>query len=191
MDLKRIKVLLEKYYSGESTLDEEIILREYFNSEAVDSDLLADKDIFLYQLEEDAKNQDMPDISDQLWNTLKGVDKKEVSNVKIYRNLYLRIAASVVIIIGSYLLIQNEIFNKEQEIQFSDTYDNPEIAYQQAKETLLYVSAMLNNGADHLEPIKKVSKGTEQLYKLSSFNNGLKELSPVSAIDAADKYIKQ
>lgn len=191
MDLKRIKVLLEKYYSGESTLDEEIILREYFNSEAVDSDLHADKDIFLYQLEEDAKNQDMPDISDQLWNTLKGIDKKEVSNVKIYRNLYLRIAASVVIIIGSYLLIQNEIFNKEQEIQFSDTYDNPEIAYQQAKETLLYVSAMLNNGADHLEPIKKVSKGTEQLYKLSSFNNGLKELSPVSAIDAADKYIKQ
>jgi hypothetical protein len=26
---------------------------------------------------------------------------------------------------------------------------------------------------------------------LSSFNNGLKELSPVSAIDAADKYIKR
>ncbi len=190
MDLKRIKVLLEKYYSGESTLDEENILREYFNSEVVDSELIADKDIFLYQSQENAKSDDMPDISDQIWDTLKDIDSKNVQTKKSVNYLYLRIAASIIILMGSYYLLRNEVFNKEQDIQFSDTYDNPEIAYQQAKETLLYVSAMLNNGTDHLEPIQKVSEGTEQLYKLSSFNKGLKELSPVSKFEVADKYIK-
>ncbi len=191
MDLKRIKVLLEKYYSGDSTLDEENILRKYFNSEVVDSELIADKDIFLYQSQENAKSMEVPDISDQIWDTLKDIDSKKVKSKKSVKYLFLRIAASIIILTGSYFLLKNEIFNKEQNIQFSDTYDNPEIAYQQAKETLLYVSAMLNNGTDHLEPIQKVSEGTEQLYKLSSFNKGLKELSPVSKFRVADKYIKQ
>ncbi len=39
MDLKRIKTLLEKYYSGETTLEEERILREYFSNETVDNEL--------------------------------------------------------------------------------------------------------------------------------------------------------
>jgi len=191
MDLKRIKVLLEKYYSGDSTLDEENILREYFNSDAVDSELIADKDIFLYQTQEKDKSKDMPDISDQIWDTVKDADSKKVHIFKPKSYLFLRIAASVVVLLGSYFLLKNDIFNKEQEIQFTDTYENPEIAYQQAKETLMYVSAMLNNGTDHLDPIHKVNEGTEQLHKLSSFNDGLQELSPVSKFEVADKYIKQ
>ncbi len=191
MDLKRIKVLLEKYYSGESTLDEENILREYFNSKDVDSELMADKDVFLYQMQENAKSDEIPDISDQIWDNIKDSDSKKVHILKPKSYLFLRIAASIVVVLGSYFLLKNDIFNKGQEIQFTDTYENPELAYQQAKETLMYVSAMLNNGTDHLEPIHKVNEGTEQLHKLSSFNDGLKELSPVSKFEVADKYIKQ
>jgi hypothetical protein len=191
MDLKRIKLLLEKYYSGESTLDEENILREYFGREVVDKELIADKDIFIYQMQENNKSTEIPDISDQIWDNIKDIDNKKLHLIKPKSYLFLRIAASVVVVLGSYFLLKNDIFNKEQEIEFTDTYENPELAYQQAKETLMYVSAMLNNGTDHLEPIHKVNEGTEQLHKLSSFNNGLKELSPVSKFEVADKYIKQ
>jgi hypothetical protein len=191
MDLKGIKLLLEKYYSGESTLEEENTLREYFNTKDVDNELLADKDIFLYQSQENTENIDVPDISDQIWGNIKDIENGKARTLNPKRYLFLRIAASIVVLLGSYFLLKNDIFNGEQEIQFTDTYEDPEVAYQQAKETLMYVSAMLNNGTDHLEPIHKVNEGTEQLNKLSSFNEGLKELNPVRKFKVADKYIKQ
>ncbi|MBU8892922.1 MAG: hypothetical protein KOO66_09085 [Bacteroidales bacterium] len=191
MDLKKIKALLEKYYSGDTTLDEEKILREYFSSDIIDKELIADKDIFLYQIHENDKADSVPDISNKIWSTLNGI---EIDNTKKFydlRYLFLRIAAGVVILTGSFFLLKNQVFKKDQNFQFTDTYENPELAYQQAKETLLYVSAMLNNGVDHMEPIQKISEGTQKLNALSSFNKGLKELSPISKYSLADKYIKQ
>lgn len=190
MDLKKIRALLEKYYNGDSTLEEESLLRNYFLSDSVDQEFAADKDIFLYQNQETQHNEDIPDISDELWHELQNnPTHKTKSNNKI-GYFYLRIAASIIIIIGSFFLIKNQVFNKNTEMQFTDTYDNPELAYQQAKETLLYVSAMLNAGKDHLEPIKKIEEGTQPLSKLTSFNKGLNELKPIQEYTKADKYFK-
>lgn len=190
MDLKKIRALLEKYYNGESTLQEEGLLRNYFLNKPVDQEFAADKDIFLYQDQETQYNEDIPDISDELWHELQNnPTHKTKSNNKI-RYSYLRIAASVIIILGSFFLIKNQVFNKNNEIQFSDSYDNPELAYQQAKETLLYVSAMLNNGTEHLESIKKIDEGTKPLNNLSTFNKGLNELKPITEYNKADKYFK-
>lgn len=190
MDLQKIRVLLEKYYNGDSTLEEESLLRNYFLSESVDQQFAADKDIFLYQDQETQYNEHIPDISDELWNELQNNSAhKTKSNNKI-AYFYLRIAASVIIILGSFFLIKNQVFNKDTEIQFTDTYDNPELAYQQTKETLLYVSAMLNTGKEHLEPLKKIEEGTQPLSKLTSFNKGLNELKPIKKYSKADKYFK-
>jgi len=189
MDLKKIKALLEKFYKGKTTLDEEKILREYFNNEVVDNTLIADKDIFLYQVQELESDNNISDISDEIWNSLNKEDNS-IKN-KHLRFVYLRIAASVIILLGSYFVLKNQVFDKQETIQFTDTYDNPELAYQQAKEALLYVSAMLNNGANHLEPIQKINEGTKELNKLSSFNDGLKELNPINKYNVANKYFKQ
>ena len=191
MDLKKIKALLERYYEGESTLNEEKILRDYFSNKIIDDELIAEKDIFLYQIHENDELNKIPDISSKIWNTL---NKKEVDKTKVKRNLgliYLRIAASIIILVGSFFLLKNQVFDENRNIQFTDTYDNPEIAYQQAKETLLYVSAILNNGTDHLAPLEKINEGTQKLNKLVSFNEGLKELIPLNTYIVADKYFKQ
>ncbi len=189
MDLKEIKALLEKFYNGDTSLEEEKILREYFSNEVINDELRADKDIFLYQVQEEKSNQIIPDISDEIWNNLNSNDNSQKDKSLTY--VLLRIAAGLVILIGSYLLLNNQVFKKQQTIQFTDTYENPEQAYEQAKQTLLYVSAMLNNGANHLEPIQKINEGTKELNKLSSFNEGLKELNPINKYKIADKYFKQ
>ena len=104
---------------------------------------------------------------------------------------YLSIAASIAILLASYFVLKNQVFNSNQEIPIADTYDNPEQAYEQAKETLLYVSALLNNGANHLEPIKKINEGTQKLNNIASFNKGLKELKPIEEYTKVDKYFKK
>lgn len=190
MDPKKIRALLEKYYNGESTLEEESLLREYFLNEPVDQEFIADQDIFLYQDQEVQSNEEIPDISDELWHELqnKSIHNENTKNKIGY--FYLRIAASIIIMIGSFFLIKDQVFNKDTEMQFTDTYENPELAYKQAKETLLYVSAMLNTGKDHLELIKKIEEGTQPLSNLISFNKGLNELKPIKEYTKADKYFK-
>jgi hypothetical protein len=191
MDLKSLKALLEKYYKGESSLEEEKILKDYFSSHDVHSDLIADKDIFLYQVQETENLKVLPDISEDIWNSI-----AETNTPKLHKNnklnyFYLRIAASVIILLASYFVLKNQVFNSHQEIPIADTYDNPEQAYEQAKETLLYVSALLNNGTGHLEPMHKINEGTQKLNKIASFNKGLNELKPIQEYSKADKYFKQ
>jgi hypothetical protein len=191
MDLKKIRTLLEKFYNGESTLDEEKILREYFSNELIDSEFIADKDIFLFQTHENENLKDIPDISNEIWNTLSNTDDYKIKTNNNLSYFYLRIAASIIILIGSFFLLKNQIFNKQPDIQFADTYDNPEEAYRQAKEALLYVSQVLNTGAERLDPIAKMDKGTQELSKLSFINEGLKELDPINKYNIANKYFKQ
>lgn len=191
MDLKRIRTLLEKYYNGETTLEEEKILREYFSKDDIGIELIADKDIFLFNYQENSKLDNVPDLSEEIWNN---IQKSKNDKPKQHNNLtyvFLRIAAGIVIILGTFLLLKDQVIDTKQEFQITDTYETPEQAYEQAKQTLLYVSAMMNNGTNHLEPIKKIDEGTEKLKTLSSFNNGLKELKPINKYKLADKYIKQ
>ncbi|HAF31238.1 MAG TPA: hypothetical protein DCG75_19540 [Bacteroidales bacterium] len=191
MDLKKIKTLLENYYNGDTTKEEEIILREYLSNENIDNELIADKDIFLFQIHQNMELNNTPDISEEIWNSLNRNNTGAKKENKNFGYIYLKIAASIIILVGSYFILKTQVFNPEQETYFTDTYDNPEIAYQQAKETLLYVSALLNNGTSHLEPIQKINESTQNLKKLSSFNYGLNELSPINTYDLANKYFKQ
>ncbi|PLX16793.1 MAG: hypothetical protein C0597_07715 [Marinilabiliales bacterium] len=152
---------------------------------------MAEKDIFLYQVQETNDLENIPDISSDILNSLPDIDTHKIQKNRNLIYNYLRIAASITILLASYFILKNQVFNSNQEIPIADTYDNPEQAYEQAKETLLYVSALLNNGTNHLEPIKKIDEGTQKLNKISSFNKGLNELKPIKEYTKADKYFKQ
>lgn len=49
MDYKYIEQLLERYWSGETSLEEESILRAFFSQKDIPADLLPYRDIFVYQ----------------------------------------------------------------------------------------------------------------------------------------------
>ena len=108
MDLKRIKALLEKYYNGESSSEEEKILYDYFLHDEVSPDLVADKDIFIYNFHQKKDLEKIPDISEKIWNNL--IDHKE--QIPVSRKFFswsLRIAASIIVIIASYFIMKNKL----------------------------------------------------------------------------------
>jgi hypothetical protein len=190
MNREQIKALLEKYYNGETSLEEEKQLQNYFTANEVDEEFAEDKAIFIFAREEAKQTNQLPDLKNEIWNN---IEKNENINRLKNRKLVhysLSIAASIAILVVSFFFVQNEI-NKQSTITFNDTYENPELAYLQAKEALLYVSSKLNSGTEHLEPIQKINKGKEELKLLSTFNQGLNELKPVQKYSITDKYIKQ
>jgi len=192
MDLKQIKALLEKYYNGETSIEEEKILKTYFEGNTISDEFIVDGDIFMYNLNETKIQDFLPDLSEEIWKGIsKEQDKTKLQIAKRINYRLLRIAAGFIVLFASYFLLKNEILNHTQTIQYTDTYKTPEQAYQETKKTLLYVSQLLNSGTEYLEPINKIEESTKILNPLSSFNQGLKELDPIKKYSIGDKYIKQ
>ena len=86
MELAKIESLLDSYFEGETSLDQENILRDYFSSDNVAPHLMVYQGLFV-----------------GLKNAQKEVSKREVSHPQTSTNSgrwWLIIAASVVILLG-------------------------------------------------------------------------------------------
>ena len=112
MDLKKIKALLERYYNGETNLAEEKILLEYFNKPDISEDLIANRDIFLFNKREIENIENTPDISDEIWNNI-SKEEKTIIKKKNLGYVFLRIAASILVILASFYLIKDQLINKD------------------------------------------------------------------------------
>ncbi len=72
--------------------------------------------------------------------------------------------------------------------QMTDTYEDPQDAYEEARRTLAYVSAKLNTGTSELEHVVRVSKATsDPLKSLSKINKGSKELSLLGQLQRVER----
>lgn len=153
MDYKNVKRLLEKYWVGETSLQEEQLLKDYFNSDNVASDLASYRPLFVYfkQAQNKASTQSFKHIS---------MERKT-----IVRALWLNrlsIAASIVLIIFAGFLCYDNIMRTtpsfaEQTISPKDTYKNPKAAYKEAKAALMLISKGLNKG------VKKTKEGVRKV----------------------------
>jgi hypothetical protein len=173
MELQEIKKLLDKYYNGETTLDEENHLREFFKNSTVPHDLHAEREFFI-QL--DQEQQDVPEnnkLSLKLHQTIDSQVKRE--NKTRYLNYFYKIssvAAGIAIIAVSYMVVVQN--NKKNNV--ADTYQDPKIAYEQVKKTLMYVSQNMNYGTQSLSQVSKLDKAMTDFSTLASFNSGIKNL---------------
>ncbi len=150
--------LLEKYWEGETSLEEEKMLRVYFNSTDVAPDLILYKPFFLYQKVEQEKT-----LSDNFEQELLAkIELEEKPIVKINRKqnvtyyLY-RIAAALALLFGVWFLFKPVVIETEQIAAVDeDTFDDPEEAFNELKSALLLVSRNFEKGKS--ESMKGVIK---------------------------------
>lgn len=154
MDCKNIKALLDKYWEGETSLEEEQVLRRYFNEEQVAKDLEAFRPLFLYLKQE--KQQSSTQSFEQL---------VQPTNVRFLWLKTAIAAASIVLVLllgGLVYQENNRPAHKlaaENSALAKDTYKDPEQAYQEAKAALLLISKGLNKG------INKTTEGVNKVRK--------------------------
>ncbi len=153
MELNKIEALLIKYEQGETSLEEEVKLRDYFSSGDVPPHLWEYKLMFSYSK-----------------HSQKAVYAKDImvnSKVKSFNKKYtfIGIAASILLALGIFSSIYD--YNQQEQINSHDlgTIEDPEEAYLKAKETLQLVADALNTGKEELKYVNEFSNTTNKYLK--------------------------
>jgi hypothetical protein len=156
MNSEEIKRLLEKYYSGESSLEEELVLRNYFGKPDVSEELTNEKAIFRYYQDLSEIPEPSVGFEDRIVSAVEGIDNKSVrfKNRRIF-GMIAGIAATILIITGSYFFFINRSGPAE-------TFSDPEIAYAETIKILYAVSSRLNQGTKELERINSMRDVTRE-----------------------------
>lgn len=176
MNTTEIKILLEKYYEGETTLDEERMLREYFATGNADKTLKEHIPVFSFQARESKVGTSAAfeeKIEERLLDT---------RTVPFYRNrtfwfYFSGIAASLLFLI-TFFIETNQV-NQSGNGFGGSQYSKAEArkAYQQTKTALAYVSGKYATGMEPLGEISKFGKNAYAVTELARFDNQLNNLN--------------
>lgn len=158
METKEIKQLLQRYFNGESTLAEERLLEKYFQSGDVTDDLKEYTGFFngILELSETERDEN---LENEIMDFIQKNEPKKKPKTRWLWQTVAGIAASIIIAVGGVLFYQNE------NEKVKDTFDNPEVAYAYAEQTLGYISAKYNQGLSALANFDKLETATEPLQK--------------------------
>jgi len=180
METNKIKELLERYFEGQSSLDEEKMLHEYFASEEVDAELRPYKELF-GSLDELLLDTDSV-LEDDLMDFILESEHKEKNK--------LRVLWQAVSSVAAILIIALLVFNWQQSnTKWDDTYSDPNIAYTEASKTLQYVAGKYLAGIEQLKPMGKINQAVKPLDSgLQSVNKGFQEVENMQQIH---KKLKQ
>lgn len=154
MDCKYIEQLLERYWQCETSLEEESELRLFFSSEEVPAHLLRYKDLFVYQqiqqevgLSEDFDARVLAQVEVPV------VKARRLTPVGRFMPLFK--AAAVIAIMLSLGNVAQHTFFADEALDYNydaytDTYDDPEVAYKQVSSALIMLSEGIKKSQDQL-----------------------------------------
>lgn len=161
MDYKNINHLLEKYWEGETSLQEEETLQQYFNNGSVKPEHEEFKSLFAFFKEE----KEITVSNDFEKRFLEKIEQAPTSKPAIVKKLnwsytIRTIAAIGIILLGAVFLIKN--FSEPTENLYAGR-DNVKVindekeAYEATKAALLLLSGKMKKGA------KKATKGLQEV----------------------------
>lgn len=174
MDIKYIEQLLESFYEGATSIEEERVLFDFFQGTDVPESMKDEQQLFLklYRSEEIA----VPfGLESKLENLIDELDKDNKSDTKPARpkiksinwKWVSGIAASIVIFISAGLFFHKS-FDKKSDFVVQDTYSDPKEAYRETQKTMLLVSNKLNKG---LQQVETVQGNVDKVNKIMNKNN--------------------
>ena len=175
METSDIKILLESFYNGDSTPEQEDALIKYFSGNDVAEDLIDDQKIFLRLYGSDNRIEVPVNLESDLKALIDNISQKDemVSEAVQKKNRILlwavSIAASLALIVSAGLYFNRQPIGKGTvlaQVNYKDTYSDPEIAYQEARKALMLVSGNLNKGIDQLSDMQEnINKSNAILSK--------------------------
>lgn len=161
MEQEKIRELLAKFYDGETSEEEELILREYLGNAAVPASLAGESGYLA------AGPEQVPEPSEEFESRLDEITRKEVI-LASPRTRWLRFAgigAAAAIIAAAWFVL-----SPAGTQQTADTFNDPAIAMAEVKSILLTVSEKMNTGTAQLQQVGEITSRPEELNSLRSIN---------------------
>ena len=188
-NLKVIEVLLEKYYLGETSTTEEARLRDFFASGEVPDYLAADAELFGYFRTQ--QRAEMPaGLQGKLDTLIDPTPVRTISAFTRWRNYWISGAAAAILILIA-LFVDMQIKKSPSLQATGDTFEDPYLAYAEAKRVLYLVSDKMNTGTKPLQNLEKIESGKQYIQPVFSFGDGLQKLEYFSTIEKTKKLISK
>ncbi|HUX59059.1 MAG TPA: hypothetical protein VMV77_18960 [Bacteroidales bacterium] len=154
MNTEGLNRLLEKYYRGESTEEEEKTLSGFFQNNNIPEGYEAEKVIFGYYSEAAEVPEPSPGFEASIMAGIDEADRiKKKKNFRKYILPYFSAAAGLLILTASYFFFVHKSATM-------DTFSDPKLAYAETMKILMEVSTKLNRGTRALEPVSKMNEQT-------------------------------
>ena len=188
-DIKQIEALIEKYYNGETSLEEERKLQWFFQTQTVPERLKPEAEMFRYYYLR--KGEESPgNLNKKLGDLIDQQSQKRIL-FSSARSFYWisGVAASILILVGLWLGFNTNMFNNQQAYQ--DTFEDPQLAYLETKRVLFMVSDKLNQGTRTLQNLNKLDYGVNKLNPVFSFGPGIQHLSNLTKFNEATELISK
>ncbi len=168
MNDQEINRLINSFYEGETSEEEEKLLRALFSGDKVPQGLETEREYILYCLANGSIKDPSSDLEDKIIRIIDRSDTESVRSRKYYL-LLISGAAALLILFGAYYFI-------ESRRGFKDTYSDPRIAYAETMKILMDVSSRLNKGTSALRPVGKLSEMTDMsLEKLNETSSAINQ----------------
>jgi heme/copper-type cytochrome/quinol oxidase subunit 2 len=148
MELLKIEKLLQKYFDGETSTNDEKELRIYFLSENVAHHLMQYKVMFAYYQKE----------RELIYN------KTFIKNSNNTKNIWISVAATVVIALGfcTYYSLNEVESTKNMAL---GTYENPEKAFEETQKALAMLSTNVNVGIESVQYVREFETSKNRIFK--------------------------
>ena len=167
MNTSEIENLLDKYYEGLTSLEEELVLREFFHSESVPPHLLTQAKQFHYYKIAAAEEIADPLFDEKFFNRIK--EKPVIKLNPIRKHLYYisGIAAGILLLIGLIFTLRDNLpYNKTNG---NKDITDPELAFTQTCDILALVSVNFNKGMDKMQYLGQFEKAMQKTQMISKF----------------------
>lgn len=160
MDYERIKSLLEKYWSCETTLEEEEYLRKQLSRDDLPPDLKEFAALFRYfKAQKDVKTQE--GFEDRIIVTL---TNKNRSGKRRYLSIVYKVAAAVILLLFVITIHQRFITVRDKATTLvQDTFEDPEKALEETKKALMLVSEKWNKGKNNIVKLSEFKKAEKTI----------------------------
>ena len=152
MESDKLNLLLKKYFQGETSIDEENELKNYFSSPDVAQHLEQYKPMFGF-FTSAKKQQFQHDI------LLLPANRENKLSVA-----WLSIAASVVVLLGLGTYTYMNYDNADQSKNLG-TYDDPEVAFRETQKALALLSNQVNTGIESVQYIQEYEDSKNLIFK--------------------------
>ena len=168
MRVDEIEKLLADFYEGNTSENQEEIIRKYFETQKVPAHLEPEKRLFLGMHTPSTVN-----VPQELSGRIsRMIDTKEMEEMHFFRKNRTKlnwhwiggIAASILLLIG--IGISLSLIHDDDADLPKDTFTDPQMAYEVLQATLMEVSTGLNKGIDQVvESQKEISKINNEIKK--------------------------
>lgn len=176
---KRVRILLQQYYQGNTTVEEEDFLTQYFATADIPNDLLFDRELFAPQagVSQEFQIELESDIVKSIEREKAQAKGKSARIVRLVATW--AAAASVVIVLGvTWLLTGNS-----SKDMFVDTYDNPYLALQETQRVLALVGSKISMAQDEMQSLEMLQLPNQMLEPVGKLSKNLKHLEKIKTIE--------